>query len=71
MLVFAVPHRMLVCNLTLFEGLRCQTNVIPLVTRRLDGCLVHHWLHLACAFQRAVLLDVAFTLPSTRVIFRR
>ena len=67
--VYAVHLQMLVRILMLLEGLRGQTSVIPLLARRRDGCLVHHWLHLAYAIQRAVLLDASVTWPPTRVIF--
>ena len=67
--VSAVPHRMLVRIKTLLEGLHGQTCVIPFLARRRDGCLVHYWTYLACAAQRAVLLDTAMTWPPTRVIF--
>ena len=67
--VSVVPHWMLVCIIMLLEGLRGQTSVIPLLVRRRDGCLLHHWPYLSCSVQRAVLLDAAVTWPPTRIIF--
>ena len=66
--VFAVPYWMLMRIVRLVEGLRGQASAIPHITRRLGGCRVH-WVNLACALQRAVLLDEAVTLPSTLIIF--